>query len=348
MSGRKVELVTGDTAGVPATARTKTQEMVEKNNVHCLIGPLAAFEALAIDDYIRQAQIPTLSVAAAEDMTQRSANPWFVRATSTSSQCAHPLGEYAGKELKYKKMITIADDIAYGQEMCAGFQRVFEDNGGQIIQKLFPPLTVPDYGSYVGQLKSADAIFLGFAGSNGFRFLRQFVDYGQKDKMQVIGGMTALDEAVLRNMGDEALDIVTTCWYSAELDAKPNQMFAPAFRKEFKYDPGFYAASTYVNGAVLEAAVKAVNGNVEDKPALMAALRSANVDTVRGPVKFDDLGNVVGNVYLRKVARKDGRLVNSVFKTYPDVSQFWTYGKEAFLANPVYSREFPPARYLER
>jgi branched-chain amino acid transport system substrate-binding protein len=347
LSGRKVELIVSDTAGVPATARTKTQELVEKNNVHCLIGPLAAFEALAIDDYIRQAQMPTLSVAAAEDMTQRNKNPWFVRATSTSAQCAHPLGEYAAKELKYKRMITIADDIAYGQEMCAGFQRVFEDNGGKIIQKLFPPLTVPDYGSYVGQLKSADGIFLGFAGSNGFRFLRQLVDYGIKDKLPVIGGMTALDEAVLRNMGDEALNIVTTCWYSAELDNKQNQVFAPAFRTEFKYDPGFYAASTYVNGAVLEAALKAVNGKIEDKPAFMAALRSVSVDTARGPVKFDDTGNVVGNVYLRKVTRKDGRLVNSVFKTYPDVSQFWTYGKEAFLANPVYSRDFPPAKHIE-
>jgi branched-chain amino acid transport system substrate-binding protein len=348
IAGRKVELITGDTGGVPATARTKTQEMVEKDNVHCLIGPLAAFEALAIDDYIREKNMPTLSVAAAEDMTQRHANPWFVRATSTSSQCAHPLGEYAAKELKFKRMITIADDIAYGQEMCAGFQRVFEDNGGQIIQKLFPPLSVPDYGSFVAQLKNADAIFLGLAGSNGFRFLKQFVEYGMKDKMQVIGGMTALDEAVLRNMGDEALDIITTCWYSAELDAPPNRIFAPAFRKEFGYDPGFYAASTYVNGAVLEAAVKAVNGKVEDRPALIAALRATNVETVRGPVKFDELGNVVGNVYLRKVKRKDGRLVNSVFKTYPNVSQFWTYGKEAFLANPVYSRDFPPAKHLER
>jgi branched-chain amino acid transport system substrate-binding protein len=348
LAGRAVELVSADTAGVPATARTKTQELVEKNKVHCLIGPLAAFEALAIDDYIRQAQIPTLSVAAAEDMTQRNASPWFVRATSTSSQCAHPLGEYAAKDLKYKKMITIGDDIAYGHEMCAGFQRVFEDNGGKVIQKLFSPLAVPDYGTYVGQLKEADAIFLGFAGSNGFRFLRQFVDYGMKDKMAVIGGMTALDEAVLRNMGDEALNIVTTCWYSAELDARPNQTFAPAFRKEFKYDPGFYAASTYVNGAVLEAAIKAVNGKVEDKTAFMAALRAVNVDTARGPVKFDDKGNVVGNVYLRKVTRKDGRLVNSVFKTYPDVSQFWNYGEQAFLANPVYSRDYPPAKNLEK
>src|SRR5258708_19982257 len=201
--------------------------------------------------------------------------------------------------------------------MGAGFQRVFEDNGGKIIQKLFRPVTVPDYGSYVGDLKNADAIFLGFAGSNGFRFLRQFVEYGLKDKMQIIGGMTALDEAVLRNMGDEALNIITACWYSAELDNKPNQVFAPAFRKEFTYDPGFYAASTYVNGAVLETAVKAVNGKVEDKPALMAALRATNVDTARGPVRFDDLGNVVGNVYLRKVTPKAGRLFNPVSKTFP-------------------------------
>src|SRR5216683_4038190 len=348
MSGRKVEVVTGDTAGVPATARTKTQEMVEKNNVHCLIGPLAAFEALAIDDYIRQAQIPTLSVAAAEDMTQRSANPWFVRATSTSSQCAQPLGEYAAKELKYKKMITIADDLAYGHEMCAGFQRVFEDNGGKIVQKIFTPLSTTDYGSYVAQVKNADAIFLGTAGSNGFRFLRQFIEYGLKDKMAVIGGMTALDESVLRNMGDEALGILTTSWYSAELDNPLNKAFAPAFRKQFKYDPGYYAGSTYLSGEVLEAALKSIKANVEDKKALMAAIRSSSADTVRGVIKFDEFGNAIGNVYIRKVTKSDGRLVNSVMKTYPDVTQFWTYDEAAFLKNPVYSRDYPPAKNLEQ
>ncbi len=348
LAGRKVERIVADTAGVPATARTKTQELVERNNVHCLIGPLAAFEALAIDDYIRQTKTPTLSVAAAEDMTQRHPNPWFVRGTSTSSQCAHPMADYCAKDLKLRKMITIADDIAYGQEMCAGFQRVFEENGGKVVQKLFPPLTAPDYGAYVADLKTdADGIFLGFAGSNGFRFLRQFVEYGLKDKLQPVGGMTALDEAVLRNMGDEALGIVTSCWYSAELDNEINRKFAPAFRNEFKYDPGFYAAATYVEAAVLEAALKAVGGNVENKDAFMAALRATNVDTARGPVKFDEFGNVVGNVYIRKVARKEGRLVNSVVKTYPNVSQFWTYDPKQFLANPVYSRDFPPAKNLE-
>ena len=239
LAGRKVELIVADTAGVPATARTKTQELVERNNVHCLIGPLAAFEALAIDDYIRLTKTPTLSVAAAEDMTQRHPNPWFVRATSTSAQCAHPMADYCSKELKFKRMITIADDIAYGQEMCAGFQRVFEENGGKIIQKLFTPLTTPDYGAVVTDLKTdADGIFLGLAGSNGFRFLRQFVEYGMKEKLQPVGGMTALDEAVLRNMGDEALGIVTACWYSAELDNPLNKQFAPGLPRGIFIRPG--------------------------------------------------------------------------------------------------------------
>jgi branched-chain amino acid transport system substrate-binding protein len=348
LAGRKVELFVADTTGAPATARAKAQELIEKNNVHCIIGPLAAFEALAIADYLNEKEMPTLGVAAAEDMTQRHPSPWFVRLTSTSAQCAYPLADYAAKDLKYKKIITIADDFAYGHEMCAGFQRAFEDNGGKVIQKIFTPLTTPDYGSYVAQLKSADAIFMGYAGSNGFRFLRQFIEYGLKDKMAVIGGMTALDESVLRNMGDEALGIVTTSWYSAELDNPLNKAFASAFRQQFKYDPGYYAGGVYVTAEVLEAALKTTKGNVEDKKALMAAIHSNNVDTVRGIVKLDEFGNAIADVYIRKVTRKDGRLVNSVIKTYPNVSQFWTYDKTAFLKNPVYSRDYPPAKNLEQ
>ena len=347
LAGRKVDLIVADTAGVPATARTKAQELVEKNDVHCIIGPLAAFEALAIADYLTEKQVPTLGVSAAEDMTQRHPSPWYVRLSSTAAQCAYPLAEYSAKELKYKKIVTIGDDFAYGHEMCAGFQRVFEDNGGKIIQKIFTPLATPDYGSYVAQVKNADAIFLAYAGSNGFRFVRQFVEYGLKDKMAVIGGMTALDESVLRNMGDEALGIVTTSWYSAELDNPANKTFAPAFRKQFKYDPGYYAASTYIAGEVLEAALKAIKANAEDRKALMAAIRGTDVDTIRGPIKFDEFGNIIGDVYIRKVTRTDGRLVNSVIKTYPDVSQFWTYDKNEFLKNPVYSRDYPPAKNLE-
>ena len=100
---------------------------------------------------------------------------------------------------------------------------------------------------------------------------------------------------------------------------------------------------------MLEHAAKAVNGKIEDKDTFIKALREAKVpDTLRGPVRFDELGNAVGNIYIRKVEKKNGKYVNAVIKTYPDVSQFWTYGKDAFLKNPVYSRDYPPAKNLEQ
>jgi branched-chain amino acid transport system substrate-binding protein len=348
MGGRKVELFVGDSGGVPAQSRTKLQELVERDKIQIMIGPLDTASALASDDYIRQQQLLTLSVAAAEDMTQRKPNPWFTRGTSTSSQCSMPLAEYCAKTLKMKRMVVIADDIAYGHEMCAGFMRVFEDNGGKVVQRMFPPLTVPDYGTYLAQLKTnVDGIFLGFAGSNGFRFLRQMNEFGLIKKVTPVGGMTALDEAVLRNMGDEALGIVTSCWYSAEIENAINKRFVANFRVDWNYDPGFYAAATYTEAAVLDATLAAIKGRIEDKQAFMKTVRNITVDTCRGPVRFDQYGNVIGNIYIRKVERKDGRLVNRVIHTYPNVSQFWTYKPEAFLKNPVYSRDWPPAKNLE-
>src|ERR1700686_2131222 len=154
LAGRKVELFVGDSGGVPAQSRTKTQELVERDKIQVMIGPLDAASALAANDYIRQQELPTLSVAAAEDLTQRKPNPWFVRGTSTSSQSAQALADYCAKTLKYKRMAVTADDIANGNEMCACFQRVFEDAGGKFVQKMFPPLTVPDQATYLAQPKT--------------------------------------------------------------------------------------------------------------------------------------------------------------------------------------------------
>src|SRR3984893_8792470 len=348
LAGRPVQLFTGDSAGAPAMARTKMQEFVERENIACLIGPLATAEALAIDDYIRDKQIPTLSVAAAEDMTQRKANPWFVRATSSSAQCSYPMGDYAAKELKYKRAAMIADDIAYGYELNAGFQRAFEDAGGKVVQKRWPPLVSPDYGTYIAQLKQdIDVIFIGFAGSNGFKFFKQYKEYG--GNTPILGGMTAVDEALLQQMGDEALGMISTCWYSAQIDTPTNKKFVEGMNRDYKVDPGFYAAATYTNGAVLEAALQKISAKIEDKDALMAALRGSDkVETARGPVSFDKYGNVIGNVYIRKVEKKGGKLVNTVIKTYPNVSQFWTYDPDEFLKHPVYNREtWPGGKNIE-
>ncbi len=347
LAGRPVELHTQDTGGNPAQARTKTQELVDRLKVSVLIGPLAAFEALAIDDYIRSSQTPILTVAGAEDMTQRRPNPWLVRPSSTSAQPSHPVGDYAAKDLKLKRVACLADDFAFGHENVAGFQRVFEDSGGKVVQKLFTPLNAPDYGTYISQLKSnLDCVYTGHAGSNGFKFIKQLREYG--NKLQILGGFTPVDESLLQQMGDDALGAITGNWYSAELDFPINKRFVANIQRDYKVDPGVYAAETYLCAEVLEHALKQIGGKIEDKAAFMKALKGANVpETLRGPVKFDEFGNVVGNIYIRKVERKGGKLVNAVVKTYPNVSQFWTYKQDEFLKNPVYSRDFPPSKNLE-
>ena len=348
IAGRKVELVIADTGGNPAQAKTKVQDLVERSKVHVVIGPLAAFEAIAIDDYIRQTRTPTVSCsAAAEDLTQRKPNPWFVRTVGTSAQPNHALGEYAAKTLGYKRVAIIADDFAYGHETAAGFQRTFEDNGGKVVQRLLPPLNVPDYGSYIAQIKrDVDAVYAGFAGANGFRFLRQYREYGLK--LPVLGSMTTADEGILRQMGDEAIGVVSGGWYSAAIDSPENKRFVAAVNKEYGADPGYYTLGAYSAGALVEAAARALKGKVEDKDAFMKALRNpGTVHDPRGEWKLDEYGNPVMPAYIRKVERRGGKLVNTVVKTYPAVSQFWTYDPKQFLANPVYSRDFPPAKNLE-
>src|SRR5205085_6516528 len=301
MAGRAVELHTQDTAGNPAQARTKTQELVERLNVHCIIGPLAAFEALAIDDYIRKSKTPILTVAGAEDMTQRKANPWLVRPSCTSAQCSYPVADYAIKELKFKRVATIGDDFAFGHECVAGFQKAFEDLGGKVVQKVWTPLNAPDYGTYLSQFKpNLDAVFTAHAGSNGLKFVRQMAEYGLKT--QILGGFTPIDESLLQQIGENGLGAITGCWYSGQIDNAINKRFVAEIQKEYKVDPGVYAAETYVCGEVLNHAVEAIKGKIEDKDALNKALHEAKLpDSLRGPLSFDEFGNVVGNIYIRKV-----------------------------------------------
>jgi branched-chain amino acid transport system substrate-binding protein len=348
LGGVKVELLVADTGGNPAGAKTKAQELVERDKVNVILGPLAAFELLAITDYVRDNATPLISLAAAEDVTQRKANPFIIRPSATSAQCCHVMGDYAAKELKYKRAATFSEDFAFGYEQMAGFQRVFEDNGGKVVKKLWPPLVTPDYTPYIAQIKNVDCVFNGFAGSNPVKFMRAYADLGLKAKIPLLGGFTAMDDALLRSLGDEAIGVTSASWYSADAATPSNKQFVAAMQKDYGVLPGAYAAAMYIAGQCVEAAIKALGGKTDDRKAFAEALHKlALTDTPRGALKFDQYGNVIGDVFVRKCERKDGKLVNTVIKTYPNVSQFWTYEEKAFLAAPVYGRDSPPAKNLE-
>ena len=343
LAGRKAELVVGDTGGNPAGTKTKAQELIERDHVDFIVGPLAAFELLAITDYVAQHKCPVLSLAAAEDMTQRKPNPYFVRASATAAQAMQPLGDYAAKDLKYKTAMTITEDFAFGYEQMGGFQRVFEDDGGRVTKKLWPPIVTPDYTPYLVQLAGVDVIVQGFAGSNPLKFLKQYKDAGLR--LPLIGGETAGDDALLKSFGDEAIGMITASPYTADLDTPSNQKFVAGMLRDYENLPGLYAAGLYINGMVVAAALEATGGKTDDRDALIKALRAVSLtDTPRGPFHFDHFGNVVGTIYVRRCERKNDKLVNTTIKTYPSVSQFWTYDEKWFLAQPVYSRDYPPLK----
>ncbi len=349
LAGRPIQLTVLDTASNPSISLAKARELVEQRKVHVIIGPLAAFEAYAVAPYANTNRIPSISPsAAADDLTQRKATSFFVRATSTSSQPTQPFGTYAGKALGYKKVATIADDFAFGHEVVAGFQRAFEDAGGQVVQKLWPPLGTTDQAPYISQLKrDVDAVFIGFAGIAALRFLKQYQDAGLKGRIPVLANQTAVDEALLRSMGDEALGVVSTMHYSAALDTPANRRFVAAYRQAFGgNDPGYYSVGAYTAGLFLRQALDRVGGRIEDTDGFLKALRAVAIaDAPGGPIRLDQHGQAVHNVYIRRVERKDGRLQNTVIHTIESVSQFWNYPEAEFLKAPPYSRNYPPCRY---
>jgi branched-chain amino acid transport system substrate-binding protein len=348
-AGRKVDIIFADTAGQPALAKTKTQELVERDKVNVIIGPLATFEALAIDGYMLESKTPliTPTSAAQMDLAQQKKSDYVIHVYGTAAQPMHVLGQYAAKKLGLKRIATIADDFTYGHEGTAGFHHVFEDDGGKIVQKLWPPLNVADYGSYVGQIKpNVDGIYAGFAGSNPLRFLRTYKEYGLNKP--VFGNPTLVDEGILKNMGDEALGVYSASWYTVDRNTPDNKRFVEAIRSEYKVTPGFYTAGTYTAGLWLEEAMKAIKGKFEDKAAFVKALHSVRLTHgPMGPIRLDEYGKPILNIYIRKVERKDGQLVNTTIDEVKDVSQFFTYDPKQFLAGPLYGRDVPAAKNLE-
>jgi branched-chain amino acid transport system substrate-binding protein len=245
-------------------------------------------------------------------------------------------------------MATISEDFAFGHEQVGAFQRVFEESGGKVVRKLWPPLNAPDFTPFIAQIGDVDGVFTGFAGSNPLKFLRAYADLGLKGTVPVTGGWTALDDALLKSFGDEAIGAISATFYSADHGSDTNKRFVAAMAKDYDVVPGAYSAGMYIAGQCVEAALQKLDGKTDDKKALIEALKAvALTDTPRGPFTFDRNGNVVGDVFIRRCERKGGKLVNTTIKTYEKISQFWTYDPEAFVKQPVYSRDYPPAKNLQ-
>jgi branched-chain amino acid transport system substrate-binding protein len=350
VAGREVKVIVEDSDPEPTGAVTKVRRLVEQEKVHTIAGGLLAATGYAVAPYVEQNKIPTVyPVTAPDDITQRKPARWIVRTSFTSSQATHPLGDYTYKQLKLRRIATISMDYAFGWESNAGFQRVFEDLGGKVVQRIWTPLSVQDYAPYLASLKKdIDGVYACHTGGLSPRFVKTWSDVGLKEKIPLVGIGTLTDENILKNMGDEALGVITSLIYSSALDTPANRKFSAAYEKRYNRPTSLYSAEGYTGARWYYEAMKAINGEVENKEKFLAALRKVEIaDDPRGPMKMDELGNATQNVYIRKVERVGGKLQNTVIQTYPNVSQFWTYKQDEYLRAPAYDRNSPPCKFCD-
>ncbi len=349
---RGVVVIVEDDTFSPAVALTKVRKLVESDRVELLTGFINSAAAYAMREYIDSKSAPTvIAVAGGDDLTQRLRAKFSVRTGwGASSQTAQPLGDYAYRVLSYRRVATIADDFAFGHEWVGGFQRMFEDIGGRVVQKQWAPLGTADFTPFLARIpRDVDAVVAAVVGPIALRFIRQYADLGLRGRIPIIGPGHMTDEINLPQMGEETVGMLTVLHYSAALQTPANRKFVEAHTRRFNRLPSAYSEAGYTAALWMDRALQRTGGRVTDKDAFMKAMAALVIaaDAPRGPVRLDALGNVVQNVYLRRVDRTGTTLQNTVIHTFPTVSQFWTVDPEVFLRGPVYSRDNPRCRFCE-
>ena len=354
LGGADVKFIVEDDQAKPDLGVTKARKLILSDKVHMFIGGVLASTGYALAPVsTAEKTIYIPSIPASDDLTQREAGkyPYLIRTGWTSSQPHHALGAWACEQ-GYKKVTTVAADYAFGYESAGGFQKAFEDCGGKVIQKIWPPLGNKDFGPFIPTIKAdADAIFSLMVGPMAAQFPKQLRAAGFKKP--ILGGGTSYDEFALPFMGDEVAGDVSALQYSAALQTPKNEAFVKKYRAKYGKVPSYFSESNYTTAQMIDEVMKKTGGKWPGTDAFLKSMAALKVDAVRGPVSFDDMRNPVQNIYIKKVEKKQlfgydkPELWNTVIKTYPNVSQFWTYGKAKFLAQPVYSREFPPCKYCD-
>jgi branched-chain amino acid transport system substrate-binding protein len=338
-----VQTVFEDDTGDPEVALTKARRLVEQEQVQLVAGPILANTAYAVADYVAGKELPAIQMTGADDLTQRKFDPHVLRVGYTSSQSNFPAGQAAYDE-GHRTAVTICPDYAFGWESCGGFVSAFTGAGGKITKQVWHPLGTQDFSTYVAQAKQAnpDVVFVGSAGGpDAILFYKAWTGFGLKDKIPLIGNCCFADQVFLRETGDEALDLSSFTYWVEGRDSEVVRKFVAAYEAKHKEIPSLYAAGAYMMAQVVDEALRKTGGKIEGAKFIDAARQVSLADSLYGKLSFDDTNNVVGPVYQTRVAkREDGTLWNTVAKTFPDVSQFGSEGKEAFLAHPVFSRDY--------
>jgi branched-chain amino acid transport system substrate-binding protein len=320
VSGKKVELIIKDDTGTPDVTKRIAQELVVNDKVSVLAGFGLTPLALATAPIATQSKTPLVVMAAAtSSITQ--ASPYIVRTSFTLPQVSVAIADWAPKN-GIKKVVTLVTDYGPGLDAEKFFKERLQFNGGQVVESLRVPLRNPDFAPFLQKVRDAkpDALFTFVPSGAGAALMKQFAERGlDKAGIKLIGTGDVTDDDILNSMGDVAVGVVTSHHYSAAHPSPANKKFVEAFMKaNNNLRPNFMAVGGYDGMRLIYEAAKKTKGAGGD--ALLAAMKGQIFESPRGPIFIDaQTRDVVQNVYIRKVEKKDGQLYNVEFDVIKDV-----------------------------
>jgi len=321
VAGKKVQLIVKDDTSLPDMTRRLAQELVVNEKVNVLAGFGITPSALAVAPMATQSKTPLVVMAAATSSITE-ASPYVVRTSFTLPQASVALADWAPKN-GIKNVVTLVTDYGPGLDAEKFFKSRFEFNGGKVPEALRVPLRNPDFAPFLQKVRDLkpDALFVFVPSGAGAAVMKQFAERGMdKAGIKLIGTGDVTDDDQLNDMGDVALGVVTSHHYSAYHPSPANKKFVAEFQKANKgLRPNFMAVGGYDGMRVIYEALKKTGGK-GGGDALLAAMKGQIFESPRGPVFIDaQTRDVVHNIYLRKVEKKDGQLYNVEFDVIKDV-----------------------------
>ena len=321
VAGKKIQLIVKDDTSLPDTTRRLAQELVVNDKVNVLAGFGITPSALATAPIATQSKTPMVVMAAAtSSITQ--ASPYIVRSSFTLPQVSVALADWAPKN-GIKKVVTLVSDYGPGIDAEKFFKDRLTFNGGQVTDALRVPLRNPDFAPFLQKVRDnkPDALFVFVPSGAGAAVMKQFLERGlDKAGIRLIATGDVTDDDQLNDMGDGAIGVVTSHHYSAAHPSAMNKKFVEAFAKANKgLRPNFMAVGGYDGMRVIYEALKTSKGQ-GGGDALLEAMKGQLFESPRGKIFIDaQTRDIVQDVYLRKVEKKDGQLYNVEFDVIKDV-----------------------------
>jgi len=329
IAGKKIEVIVRDDGGVADQAKRIAQEFVVQHKVAVLAGYNPTPVALAVAPLSAEAKIPQIVVGSSASVTT-TRSPYIVRTFSTQAQITVPMADWMLKN-GIKRVVTLVSDYAPGLETEKAFVEAFKAGGGEIVETVRVPLQALDFAPFLQRARDAkpEAIFAWVPGGLAGSFVRQYAERGlQSSGIRLIGTGDITDDDILNQLGEPMLGITTALQYSAAHESDKNKAFVAGFeRMGGGMRPDHVGVAVYDAMHLIYAALEKTGGNANGD-ALLAAMKGMAWESPRGPMAIDpETRDVVQDVYIRRVERRNGQLYNIEFDKYPAV-------KDPFKAAP--------------